>query len=381
MSKSLIILGSTGSIGRQALDVVDWFPEELNVVGLAAGSHVDLLAEQVKKYQPQVVAIARKECYLPLKEKLTNFKGDILAGPEGIEAVASMTAGDTVLAAISGVAGLKPVVAAIQAGKEIALANKETLVAAGFYVTRLAKENNVPLYPVDSEHSAIWQCLQQAGQKAEKLILTASGGPFLHYSEEALSSVTAQDALKHPTWQMGSKITIDSATLMNKGLEVIEAHWLFDMDMRDIDIVIHPQSIIHSMVSFPDGAILAQMGAPDMRVPIQYAFFHPKRPKNEVKRISLSQIGQLTFMEPDYQKFPCLSLALSAGRAGDTYPVVLNAANEELVKQFLAGKIRYQDIAHGLELAMAGHQPLPNPDLEEIFVADQWARDYAKGLK
>ncbi|ATW24535.1 1-deoxy-D-xylulose-5-phosphate reductoisomerase [Candidatus Formimonas warabiya] len=372
--KRIALLGSTGSIGRQATEVVDWFPEEFSLVALAAHRHTDLLAEQVKKYQPEVVVIYDETCYGALKEKISFFSGEILVGMEGLIRAASWASADLVITAVSGVVGLLPTVKAIEAGKNIALANKETLVAAGPLVMNLAREKGIRIVPVDSEHSAIFQCFEGDGQAVEKILLTASGGPFRGLTGEQLKKVTPEMALKHPTWNMGHKITIDSATMMNKGLEVIEARWLFQVSYDDITVVVHPQSIIHSMVQYGDGSILGHLGKTDMRIPIQYALTYPDRWKNNLTRIDFAKLAHITFEEPDFASFPCLRIAYEAGREGGTYPAVMNGANEVLVDLFLSKKIGFMDIPAGIERILSRHQREENPSLEAILEADRWAR-------
>lgn len=378
--KNISILGSTGSIGRQTLEVVAFFSEELAVVGMAGGKNRALFLEQCLLFKPLVVSLQEEEDALWLKKQLgqRGIHPEIFYGIEGLVAVATCSEASVVLTALSGAIGLVPTCAAIEAGKQIALANKETLVAAGEYVTSLAQNNHVSLLPVDSEHSAIWQCLR--GEKRDgvrKLLLTASGGPFRQFDRTALEQVTPEMALKHPNWAMGAKITIDSATLMNKGLEVIEAKWLFNLDFDDIDVVIHPQSIIHSMVEYGDGSILAHLGQPDMRIPIQYALSYPERWFNDLARLSLTDIKGLTFESPDTVRFPSLALAYEAGRIGGTAPAVLNAANEISVHNFLAGRIRFLDIPLVVEKTLNKHIVTNPSSLEEIIETDSWARNEA----
>jgi len=373
--KRLAILGSTGSIGRQTLQVLDNFADEIKLVALAAGNNRQLFLEQVKKYKPRLASLLKEEDASWLLQQLDGQqKTEIYYGHEGLLAVANCSEADTVLTAISGAAGLLPTVSAIKAGKTIALANKETLVAAGELVMRLARECNTQILPVDSEHSAIWQCLNNAnGHEVARILLTASGGPFRCLKTEQMSEITPAMALNHPNWQMGAKITIDSATLMNKGLEVIEARWLFDINYENIDVVIHPQSIIHSMVEFNDGSVLAQMGVPDMRLPIQYALLYPRRLAGKTPRLHWP-IGELTFDAPDLGRFPSLSLAFHAGRAGKTMPAVLNAANEVAVHAFLAGRIGFTSIPKLVAKVMEEHNPFNYNSLEEIMETDKWAR-------
>ncbi len=377
MVKKLGILGSTGSIGTQTLEVLEWFPEDFRVVALTAQNNVALLAAQAKKWLPEVVAIGDSKAYPALKEALAGSTCTILAGEEGILAAATLTSADLVVGGISGVAGLLPVVAALSQGKDVALANKEVLVAAGHIVTALAEAKGVRLLPVDSEHSAIFQCLSAAAGGAKTLLLTASGGPFRDWNQKDLAAITPAMALKHPTWNMGQKITVDSATLMNKGLEIIEAHWLFQMAYQDIQVVVHPQSIIHSMVQMSDGAVLAHMGYPDMRVPIQFALTYPQRMKNPVRPLDFAQLGQLTFQPADEEKFPCLALAKAAGKAGGTMPAVLNGANEVLVWEFLAGRIGFLEIPAMIEKIMNRYHSIENPDLETVLEADREGRRLA----
>ncbi|MGI6713416.1 MAG: 1-deoxy-D-xylulose-5-phosphate reductoisomerase [Bacillota bacterium] len=376
--KRISLLGSTGSIGCQTTEVVDWFPEKFSLVALAARSNTELLAEQVRKYQPQVVAIYDETCYKDLKEKLSFYHGEIVTGLEGLVQAATLCSTDLVVTAVSGVIGLLPTVKAIESGKNIALANKETLVAAGSIVMEKARSCGVTIIPVDSEHSAIFQCLEGEGQAAEKLLLTASGGPFRKMTLEELEEVTPQMALKHPTWQMGSKITIDSATMMNKGLEVIEARWLFNISYDDIQVVVHPQSVIHSMVQYRDGSILGHLGKTDMRIPIQYALTYPERWTNSLERLDFAQLASITFEEPDFTKFPCLKIAYETGRSGGTYPTVMNAANEVLVEQFLRGEIGFMEIPQRINRTLDAHYSFANPGLQEILEADQWARNMVR---
>ncbi|MCL5290835.1 MAG: 1-deoxy-D-xylulose-5-phosphate reductoisomerase [Bacillota bacterium] len=375
--KQIAILGSTGSIGRQTLEVADLFPNELKLVALSAGRNRQAFLQQCRQYQPLVVSLELEEDARWLQEQLAGegWRPEIHHGLNGLLAVATCPEASTVVTALSGAIGLIPTCAAIKAKKQIALANKETLVAAGDYVTKLAAQNEVKILPVDSEHSAIWQCLQgEAGQSVRRLLLTASGGPFRQYHPEDLSQVTPQMALKHPNWSMGQKITIDSATLMNKGLEVIEAKWLFDIDFDHIDVVIHPQSIIHSMVEYGDGSVLAHLGMPDMRIPIQYALSYPARWFNQLPRLKVTDLKGLTFEEPDTKRFPSLALAYQAGRQGGTVPAVLNAANEVAVYAFLAGQIKFLDIPQVVERTLNQHKGITPSGLEEIIEIDGWAR-------
>jgi 1-deoxy-D-xylulose-5-phosphate reductoisomerase len=378
-SKKISILGSTGSIGRQTLQVVDMFPGEFEVVGLSAGSNLDLLVEQVHKYKPAVVSIMDQTRFLELRQALSGLRLEILCGEEGLTRVASYPTADVLVTAVSGRIGLTPTLEAIRQGKVIALANKETLVAAGSLVMAEARKFGAQIIPVDSEHSAIFQCLEQEGKAVSRLLVTASGGPFRGKKRQDLSGVSKEVALRHPNWAMGAKITIDSATLMNKGLEVIEARWLFDLDWDKISVLVHPQSIVHSMVEYQDGSILAHLGQPDMRIPIQYALTYPNRRGNSLEKLNL--VGKtLTFEEPDLESFPALALAFEAGRRGGTLPAVMNAANEIAVQLFLADKLDFLTITHLVEKVMASHELINNPDLEQILQADAWAREKVLSL-
>ncbi len=373
--QEILVLGSTGSIGRQALQVVESYPDRFRVVGLAAGSQSDLLEEQVRKFKPAYAALADKEKAASLRERLRDLDTVVLEGSEGLQEIAARAQYDLLLAAIVGFSGLLPTMEAIQRGKTIALANKETLVAAGEVVMPLAQEKGAQIIPVDSEHSAIFQCLQ--GEKREniaRLLLTASGGPFRGMKKEELQGITPERALKHPRWQMGKKITIDSATLMNKGLEVIEAHWLFGVSYEKIQALIHPQSIVHSIVEFVDGSQIAQLGLPDMTLPIQYAFSYPKRWPRQEKPLELARVGTLTFADPDEEAFPCLPLAYAAGRRGGTMPAVMNAANEVVVAAFLEKSVDFSSIPHIIEQVMSKHTVIIQPGIADILEADSWAR-------
>ena len=380
--KSISILGSTGSIGTQTLDIVRQHPNQFQVIGLATGNNVNLLAQQVVEFQPKIVAIKNSDKLLELKEAIANlnYQPIVLAGDEGIVEVASYGEAETVVTGIVGCAGLLPTIAAIKSGKDIALANKETLIAGGPVVLPLIEKHGVKLLPADSEHSAIFQCLQGVPEKGlRRIILTASGGAFRDLPVEKLASVSVQDALKHPNWSMGKKITIDSATLMNKGLEVIEAHYLFGLDYDHIDIVIHPQSIIHSLIELQDTSVLAQLGWADMRLPLLYALSYPERIYTDWQPLDLVKVGSLTFREPDHHKYPCMQLAYSAGREGGCMPAVLNAANEQLVALFIEEKIEFLDIPRLIEIVCDrfSRQNQSNPNLEDILAADQWARQEA----
>lgn len=379
--KALSILGSTGSIGVSTLDVVRQHPERFKVTGLAEGHDVNLLASQIMEFRPSIVSVRDEESAGRLKELLGAEKPEILWGLDGAAAVGAAEEADMVVSAIVGAAGLKPTVTAIRAGKDIALANKETLVVAGRLVTDLVREHGVTLLPVDSEHSAIFQSL--AGHRTEdieRIILTASGGPFRNTPAAELKAVGPEQALKHPQWDMGAKITIDSATLMNKGLEVIEAHWLFDMPAEKIGVVVHPQSIIHSMVEYIDGCVMAQLGAPDMRAPIAYAIAWPERCESGIKKLDLTEIATLTFEQPDMDRFPALRLAFEALKAGQTCPAVLNAANEIAVAAFLEKKIGFTDIPAIVDKTLQAHTPVTPSGLDEYLEADRWAREKAREM-
>jgi 1-deoxy-D-xylulose-5-phosphate reductoisomerase len=379
--KTVTVLGSTGSVGRRTLELVAGFPDEFRVGGLAArGSNVALVAEQVRLHRPEAVALLEPGAVATLARALPEPRPELLAGPEGLAALAASVKADVVVSALVGGAGLLPTLAAIRAGRTVALANKETLVMAGALMTAAAREYGVALLPVDSEHSAIFQCLA-GGRVSEvkRLVLTASGGPFARLSAEALEGVTVAQALQHPTWRMGAKITIDSATLMNKGLEVIEAHWLFGMPFGRVDVVIHPQSIVHSMVEFIDGSVLAQLGMPDMGIPILYALSHPYRLPGPAPTLDLVRIGALTFDAPDVARFPCLRLARDAGMAGGAAPVVLNAANEVAVASFLDGGCGFMDIPRLIGEALDRHASRTAPDLESCLAIDAEVRRWTEG--
>lgn len=376
--RKIAILGSTGSIGTQALDVIRQHPEQFSVVALAAGKNIDLLTEQAHEFQPQLVSVATKELAEKIQHQLPlNTKA--VWGEEGALAAATHPDADFVISAIVGSAGLLPTLAAIEAGKAIGLANKETLVTAGHIVMRKAKEHDVSVIPIDSEHSAIFQCLQGEDKSAiRRLIITASGGSFRDLTREQLADVTVKEALAHPNWSMGAKVTIDSATMMNKGLEVIEAHWLFDLPYNKIDTILHKESIIHSMVEFTDRAVMAQLGTPDMRTPIQYAMAYPKRIPLETEPLDLMKVSQLHFTALDFKRYPCLAFAYEAGQKGGTLPTVLNSANEVAVARFLRGDIPFLAIEDTIAHAMAKHKVVENPGLEDIFEADRWARQIAE---
>lgn len=380
--KNIAVLGSTGSIGRQTLAVVDCFPGEIGIKSLAGADNIELLAAQARRYQPELVVTARAELVPALRAALPGFRGEIAGGPAALCQAASLDDVEMVLAAISGMAGLVPVWEAIAAGKDIALANKEALVAAGEAVMAAVSAKGLALLPVDSEHSAIFQCLERDHSAVEAILLTASGGPFRGLGRAELCLKTAAQALQHPTWRMGAKITIDSATLMNKGLEVIEAHHLFGMDYDRIRVVVHPESIVHSLVEYADGALLAQLGMHDMRIPIQYALFYPQRRANSLPKLDLAAVGPLHFEQADVENFPCLSLAYAAGRAGGVLPAIMNGANEVLVQAFLRGEIGFLDIPALVEQVMAQAPAIvcSQTEIEPYLEADTWARSQAKAL-
>lgn len=371
--KRLSILGSTGSIGKQTLEVIREIPDQLQVYALVAGTNVEEMERQVREFKPQVVAMMDESAARELKYRLQDFPVVVDQGMEGVIRTVTAELPDTVVTAISGRIGLEPTLAALHAGKDIALANKETLVAGGDLVMDTARRLGRSILPVDSEHSAIFQCMEESYGTLEKILLTASGGPFLGWSLEKLTEVTPAMALKHPNWSMGAKITIDSATMMNKGLEVIEAHHLFGLSYDKIEVLIHPQSVIHSMVQYQDGSILAQLGRADMRLPIQYALSYPTRWPNPFERLDLKG-KTLTFEEPDLKEIPALALAYEVGRRGGTLPAVMNAANEVAVYAFLDGRIGYRQIIEIVEAVCQEHEVLDATDLESILGADDWAR-------
>ena len=375
--KRITILGSTGSIGKNTLEVIEANRDEFEVIGLSTHQRVDLLYQQCLVFKPKMVCITGDNFPIELFEKLKQLHIDVVTGKEGLRELASRTDVDILLNSLVGSAGLMPTLDAIDKGIDIALANKETLVMAGEIITSFAKQKGVKILPVDSEHSAIFQCLQGENEKTiSRLLLTASGGPFYDFSPEALKSVTVDQALNHPNWLMGNKITIDSATMMNKGLEVIEAHWLFNIPISQIEVVVHRQSIIHSFVEFIDGSIKAQLGVPDMKVPIQYALTYPHRKYLQVERLNFNSLKKLTFDNPDYQKFPACALAYESIKKGGTAPAVLNAANEVAVFAFLNKKIHFSSIPKFVEKALEQHHAKQNPIIEDILAADIWARNF-----
>jgi 1-deoxy-D-xylulose-5-phosphate reductoisomerase len=374
--RNIALFGSTGSIGRSSLEVVANFPDDFRVTYLTTHRNIDLLQEQIMHFRPRGVVVL-DEYNASVLQKCLNGSTEVMVGEEGLSEVARREDVDIVISSLVGFAGLKPTLAAIEAGKDVALANKETLVVAGELVMGKVREGGVRLLPVDSEHSAILQCMRgEDHNEIERLILTASGGPFLHLDKELFHSITVAQALNHPTWKMGNKITIDSATLMNKGLEVIEAFWLFGVPPEKIEVVIHPQSIVHSMVEFADGSMKAQMGVPDMKIPIQYALMYPKRPASSYNRIDFASMKQMTFMQPDLDKFRCLALAFKALEMGGTAPVVLNAANEVAVRLFLEEQLSFASIPRVIEEALTTHTPIHNITLDDVIRIDRETRDH-----
>ncbi len=380
--KAIAILGSTGSVGVTTLDLIERFRDRFEVAALAAGRNLERLAEQVRRFQPRMVSVADAECATRLRGLVGSGTVRIVHGIEGAEEVATCDGASLVVSAMVGALGLRPTLAAIRAGKDIAFANKEVLVVAGAIVTRAARQSGAHLIPVDSEHNAIFQCLEGRNPATlKRIILTASGGPFLRLAHERFAKVSVAEALRHPTWQMGSKITIDSATLMNKGLEVIEAHWLFALPPERISVLIHPQSIVHSMVELVDGSVIAEMAVPDMAIPIAYALAYPERvPLDHLKPFSLAEHRELTFEEPDHERFPCLQLAYEALAAGGTMPACLSAANEVLVAAFLDGRVGFTDIARHIEAVMSAHRAAEPRSLEDVLEVDGWARAEAARL-
>jgi len=381
--RKIAILGSTGSIGVNALKVIQAKPEEYSVVALAAGRNIELLLKQVENFRPKAVAVMEEGLAADLEYQFTeSTKPDVFFGTEGFIRIVTMDEVDTVISAVTGAAGLLPAYEAIKAGKHIALANKETMVMAGSLVMAEAEKQGVSILPIDSEHSAILQSLQgHPREDLSRVILTGSGGPFKDLSVEEMGMVTPAQALKHPNWNMGPKISIDSATMMNKGLEAIEAKWLFDLDMDQISILIHPQSIVHSMVEYCDGSVIAQLGVPDMTIPISYALSFPRHVGNRLPPLELEKIGMMSFEKPDRKRFKCLDLALQAAEIGGSMPAVLNGSNEIAVEFFLQGQIGFLDIPRLVEKTMEAHQPCPIDSIEQVMEIDRWARDTASGLR
>jgi len=378
--KKISILGSTGSIGTQALEVVD-ICKDVCIEGLSANNNINLLAQQIRKYKPKKACIMNSELYTDLKTLVSDTQTQILTGVDGLCEIASMPEVDSVLTSVVGNIGLLPTIEAINSGKDILLANKETLVTSGSIIMPLAKEKGVSILPVDSEHSAIFQCLQgNSHNKISKILLTASGGPFFGKNKKDLASIKKEDALKHPNWSMGAKITIDSATLMNKGLEIIEARWLFDTKASDIEVYVHRQSIIHSMVEFQDHSVIAQLGIPDMKLPIVYALNYPNRSTPVNERLDLFKVGTLTFEKPDTDTFDCLNLAYRALSEGGSMPTVMNAANEIAVGRFLKDEIEFLQIPEIIKSTMDAHKNIDNITVSDVLSADAWAREYSKEL-
>ena len=373
--KKISIIGSTGSIGTQTLEVCDNL-QDVQIMGLSANNNVKLAEEQIRKYSPKLFAMVNEDAAKALKVAVADTDTKVISGTDCMSEISTMEEIDTVVTSVVGIAGLVPTMNAIKKGVNIALANKETLVTAGSIVMKVAADNNVSILPVDSEHSAIFQCIGKHPQsEINRLIITASGGSFYGKKAEELENVSVKEALNHPNWSMGQKITIDSATLMNKGLEVIEAHWLYGIDYDNIDVVVHRESIVHSLVEFKDMSVLAQLGLPDMKLPIHYALCYPERVPSGVKQLNLWEVGNLTFAKPDYDTFRCLSLAIKAGREGGTMPTVLNGANEVAVELFLKGKIKFNDIARIVENAMENHKNVLNPNLDDIIYTDKCVRE------
>lgn len=380
MKKKISILGSTGSIGVSTLDICRQHTDRFQVVALCAGTNIDVLAKQISEFRPKLVSV-RSETEVELLKRRVPPGTEILCGVSGAEAVASHADAEVVISAIVGAAGLKPTLAAIEAGKTIGLANKESMVVAGEIMSQHARDRGVKILPVDSEHSAIFQCLNgESVEDVARLILTASGGPFLTTPKEDFKNITKAQALKHPNWDMGAKITIDSATMMNKGLEVMEARWLFDTPVEKISVVVHPQSIIHSMVEFIDGSVMSQMGEPDMRVPIAYALSYPRRITTNVKKLDLPAREKLTFFAPDLEKFRCLAIGFEVARQGKSYAPVLNAANEVVVDAFLKDRICFEQIASLLDECLQKHKPFELTSIEAVIAADLWAREFTSHL-
>ena len=374
--KKIAILGSTGSIGTQTLEVVR-ANKDIEVTALAAGSYIDLLEKQIREFSPKIAAVWNEEKAKELKDRVRDLDIRVESGMDGLLAVATELGAEIVVTAVVGMIGIRPTIAAMNAGKDIALANKETLVTAGHIIMSLAKEKHVRILPVDSEHSAIFQSLNgETGNKIHKILLTASGGPFRGWTREQMKGVQVEDALKHPNWTMGRKITIDSSTMVNKGLEVMEARWLFGVEMDQVQVVVQPQSVIHSMVEYEDGAVIAQLGTPDMKLPIQYALYYPERRFLAGDRLDFAKLAQITFEAPDFENFHGLSLAYKAGRRGGTLPTVFNAANERAVQKFLDREIGYLTITDMIEAAMEHHTVKENPTVEEILAAEQETYDF-----
>ena len=378
MIKKISVLGSTGSIGTQTLEIAR-YNQDIGITALAAGSNVELLEKQVREFHPKIACLWKEEAARELKRRIRDLDVKVVSGMEGLMEAACEPEAQIVVTAVVGMIGIRPTIAAMEAGKDIALANKETLVTAGHIIMPLAKEKGVKILPVDSEHSAIFQCLQGAGEnRIHKILLTASGGPFRGRSREQLAGVQPEDALKHPNWSMGRKITIDSSTMVKKGLEVMEAHWLFDVDMDQVQVVIQPASVIHSMIEYEDGAVIAQLGTPDMKLPIQYALYYPERRFLPGDRLDFTKLKEITFDEPDMETFRGLKLAYEAGKAGGSLPTVFNAANELAVSLFLEKKIPYLAITDLIQGAMENHKRKAAPNVDQILAAEQEAYDFIR---
>ena len=378
MIKKISVLGSTGSIGTQTLEIAR-YNQDIGITALAAGSNVELLEKQVREFHPKIACLWKEEAARELKRRIRDLDVKVVSGMEGLMEAACEPEAQIVVTAVVGMIGIRPTIAAMEAGKDIALANKETLVTAGHIIMPLAKEKGVKILPVDSEHSAIFQCLQGAGEnRIHKILLTASGGPFRGRSREQLAGVQPEDALKHPNWSMGRKITIDSSTMVNKGLEVMEAHWLFDVDMDQVQVVIQPASVIHSMIEYEDGAVIAPLGPPDMKLPIQYALYYPERRFLPGDRLDFTKLKEITFDEPDMETFRGLKLAYEAGKAGGSLPTVFNAANELAVSLFLEKKIPYLAITDLIQGAMENHKRKAAPNVDQILAAEQEAYDFIR---
>ena len=377
--KKISILGSTGSIGTQTIDIVR-LNSDVEVVGLSAHKNIDLLEKQIREFKPQVASIWEEDDAKLLKDRVKDIDVRIVFGMEGLIEVACINEADIIVTAVVGMIGIQPTIAAIKAKKNIALANKETLVCAGHIIMPLAREMNINIYPVDSEHSAIFQCLDK-NNPVKKILLTASGGPFRGFTKEELKNVTLEDALKHPNWSMGKKITIDSATMINKGLEIIEASHLFDMDIDDIEVVIQKESIIHSMVEFKDNGIIAQLGTPDMKLPISYALFYPERRYISEARVDFNTLSTLNFSKPDPEVFEGLKMAISAGKRGGRAPTVLNAANEWALDKFLNNKIKFIDIPYLIGMALDNHEFTKNPSIADILYLEKWTEEFLERIK
>jgi 1-deoxy-D-xylulose-5-phosphate reductoisomerase len=379
--KRLAVLGSTGSIGVNTLDIAGRFENEFKVVALSAGTNIQLLREQIERFEPKVVSVLNEALAEALKKEISHQKTEVLCGVEGLIQISTLVEVDLVVSALVGAAGLIPTISAVKARKTIALANKESLVMAGKIIVEEARKNGVTILPIDSEHSAIFQAMAgRSKDEVKRIILTASGGPFLNTPYEKMKEVTSEEALRHPTWDMGRKVSIDSASLMNKGLEVIEARWLFGIPVEQIVVQIHPQSVVHSMVEYIDGSIVAQMGITDMRIPISYALSYPNRLRLDLPPLDLFHMDGLTFLPPDMERFPCLRLAYRSMEVGETMPAVLNAANEVSVNSFLEGTIRFTDIPEIVETVMEVHEVKPLTTLDDALRADQWARERTKNL-